>query len=195
MEKGLIMLARSRVVAGGFAVVYLAVLSGCAGVVPAGGGSGAAQITADFDLSGGLGTFETQAGVPAETRGTGNFDIGGAEASSGSVEVDPSIITVTPAAGPAKSNVAMQAGDPLIITVAIAPTDELDTVCDTGEQYGPFIVVLDENYVPVSIDPSSVTLTQNTLDLINVGEFSICLRVESPVDGTVTIESLRFTLR
>ena len=193
------MRARSRLLVTGLAMTGLFAVLGCTVSVPAGaaaaGGGGTPQFTAEFDLTGGLGTFEVQAGVPAENRGTSNFTIEGGTISSGSVELDPSVITVTPAAGTNKANVAMQANQTLIVTVQIAQADQIDTVCDVGEQYGPFTVVLDENYVPVSIDPSTVTLSQNTIDLINLGQFSICLRVESPVDGTVTIQNLVFNLQ
>jgi len=32
------------------------------------------------------------------------------------------------------------------------------------------------------------------VDLLNGGEFSLCIRVESPIDATVRIESLSFDL-
>lgn len=187
---------RSHLLLTGLAITSLVALGGCAAGVPAAGGGGVTpSFTAEFDLTGGLGTFEVQVGVPAENRGTGNFTIQGGTITSGWVELDPSVIVVTPAVGPNKADVAMQAAETLIVTVGIAPPDQIDTVCDTGEQYGPFTVVLDQNYVPVSISPSSVTLSQNTIDLINAGQFAICLRVESPVDGTVTIQNLTFNLQ
>ena len=61
-----------------------------------------------------------------------------------------------------------------------------------GETYGPFSVTLDENYVPVSIDPSSVTLSATTVALLNQGQTAVCLEVVSPVTGTVKISG--FTL-
>ena len=72
--------------------------------------------------------------------------------------------------------------------------DLVDTVCDVGEQYGPFEVVLDENLEPVSVSPSRDLLTRNTLNLINEGEFSLCIEVVSPVEGIVEIESFAFNL-
>jgi hypothetical protein len=82
----------------------------------------------------------------------------------------------------------------LEITAWIASADLLDTVCDVGEQYGPYEVTLDANYVPIAVQPATITLTQTTLDLLNGGEFSLCVQVVSPVSGTVRIESFTFNL-
>jgi hypothetical protein len=102
---------------------------------------------------------------------------------------------VTPSgSGAGKGSVNLQESGILEITVWIASGDEVETVCDTGEEYGPFSVKLEDN-VPVSVDPSEVTLSQNTLDLLNSGSFSLCIEVISPVDGIVTISSLTFNFR
>jgi hypothetical protein len=176
----------------GLAVTGLLVVVGSC-TRPGGGGGG--QITADFELDENLGEFEVQAGEPSENRGTGTFDLQGATVAAGTVSLTPEVVTVTAEeAGAGKMNVALQAGEPLVVTVRIADIDELETVCDDGEQYGPFEVTLDENNVPVSITPSEVDLSENTVDLINSGEISLCLRVVSPVSGTVTITRLTFIL-
>lgn len=146
-----------------------------------------------FELGDSLGGFEVEASVTTTNRGTGALGETSIEIGSGTLNLSPSAITVTPAdSGSGKGGVNQQAGEPLIVVARIAPLADLATVCETGEEYGPFSVELDENYVPVSVDPSSVTLTQDTIDLINIGEFSICLEVTSPVTGTVTIEQLDF---
>jgi hypothetical protein len=44
------------------------------------------------------------------------------------------------------------------------------------------------------VSPDSIELTQTTLDLLNVGEFSLCVRVECPIDATVEIVRLNFNL-
>ncbi len=146
-----------------------------------------------FELGAGLAEFEVQAGQAVRNSGSGAFDLSGLSIGSGSIELDPSVITVTPSGSvTGKGSVNLQESSTLEITVWIASGDEVDTVCDAGEKYGPFSVTLDENNVPVSVDPSEVTLTQNTLDLLNSGSFSLCIEVISPVDGTVTIGSLTF---
>ena len=177
------------------AIVVVGTIAGCPGVVTStGGGSG--QVTADFELGEGLRSFQVQAGQPAENFGRGTFDITGGAITSGTVALDPASVVVTPAnAGPDKAQLTMQAGEELVITVWIDAPENVDTVCDGGgEQYGPFNVVLDEDYVPVSIDPDEVTLSEATVELINAGEFAICIRVVSPIDGTVEITALTFTI-
>ncbi len=190
------MRSKSHLLVTGLAVFSLVSLGSCTTGIPSGGTGGSPQISGDFDLTqDGVGTFQVLAGEPVERPIRGSFSVENAVISSGSVALDPASITVTPAAGPTKGTAAMQVGEPLIVTVKIAPEDEIGTVCDSGETYGPFTVVLDENFFPVSIDPSTVTLTQNTVDLVNLGVFSLCLIVESPVDGTVTIDTLTFNLQ
>lgn len=154
------------------------------------------QIATEFQLDETLGVFEVEAGVPSSKRGTGLLPDTQLTIGSGSLEIDPSVITITPAdPGGNKGLVNLQQADiPLIVTVWIASVDLVDTVCDVGEQYGPFEVALDENFDPLSVSPPKVLLTRNTLSLINEGEFSLCIEVVSPVDGTVEIESFAFNL-
>jgi hypothetical protein len=174
------------------AIVVVGTSAGCPRVVTT-GGSG--EVTADFELGEGLRSFQVQAGEPTENFGTGTFTIAGGEVTAGVLVLDPANVIVTPAAGgPDKSQPTMQAGEELVITVWIDAPENEGTVCDDGEQYGPFTVVLDENYVPVSVDPAEVTLSEATVALINAGEFSICIRVLSTITGTVEITALTFTL-
>ncbi len=152
------------------------------------------QIPVPFTLNAALGGFEVEAGVPAENRGVvalGDMDI---TIGSGSIELDPDSITFVPANGTSGKGTVNLQDTTLVVTVSIATTEQLEVVCEEGEVYGPFEVTLDEDDVPVSISPSRVTLSQNVIDLLNGGEFSICLVVESPVDGTVTIDELILNL-
>jgi hypothetical protein len=175
----------------GVAVVTAWQVGGCGG----GLASLIPEQPVDFALGSGLGQFEVTAGQPAAKTGTGSFDLGEYSVGRGSVELNPNVITVTPSASSGnKGTVNLQQTTTLEITVWIAASAEIDTVCEAGEQYGPYNVTLDEDYVPVAIDPPQVTLSQSTLDLLNGGEFSLCIQVVSPVDGTVTIESLTFNL-
>lgn len=158
-----------------------------------GGGGKSLQVAIPFNLSEGLGEFEVEAGGFDDNPGTGSFEVTGGEIRGGSLEIDPQVITVTPT-GPGKEVVALQETSTLIITAWIAPIDEIDTVCGGGEQYGPYNVTLNEDNVPIAVDPPHIDLTDNTVDLLNGGEFSLCIRVESPIDATVRIESLSFDL-
>ncbi|MFH1108071.1 MAG: hypothetical protein V1790_02585 [Planctomycetota bacterium] len=153
------------------------------------------RIPVEFSLAGGLGTFAVTAGEPTQNRGTGSLADTQINIGSATMKIDPSNITITPAnGGGGKGTVNLQAGGTLVVSASIASADAVDTVCESGEKYGPFDIALDVNYQPVSVDPSSVTLSQNTIDLINGGEFSLCIEVTSPIDGTVTIAALSFSL-
>lgn len=150
------------------------------------------QTSVDFNLGESLGEFEVTADEPKDNSGTSQFDTP-VTIGRGSLELKPSAITVTPSGAP-KEVGTIQAESTLVVTVWIAPADEIDTVCGGGEEYGPFNVTLDDNNVPTAVEPSRVTFTQETIGLLNGGEFSLCVRVVSPIDGTVTIESLVFNL-
>jgi hypothetical protein len=171
-------------------VLALIALAGCPGA-PGGGGGGGGNVETSLILNEGLGTFDVEAGVPQRRTGTVTFSTAGGALQGGTLEITPSAITVEP--GGAKNAVLLQGGV-LTVTVWIAPLDAEETVCDTGEQYGPYAVTLDESNVPVAIDPSTVELTDTTLDLLTLGQFSICIEVVSPIDATVTIQRFQINL-
>lgn len=151
------------------------------------------QITSDFDLAEGMRTYDLQAEVPVEHTGTYSLADPGVTIGSGSLAIPVSVVSFTPAdTSGGKGAVNLQQIGTIEVTAWIASPDELDTVCGGGEEYGPFTIALDENSVPVSISPSSITLTQNTLSLLNGGEFTLCIRAVSTVDGILEIELLRF---
>ena len=175
------------------------VLVAMVGVIAAGcqtrrGGGGQVLIGTDFNLDDESGTFEVTADEPEQNRGSGTFNVEGFTVTSGTLELKPEAISFTPA-GPGKGTLNLQETTTLVITAWIGPLADLETVCDTGEEYGPYDVTLDEDMVPVSVDPAFITLTETTLDLINEGEFAFCLQVVSPADGTVQIGSLTFNLK
>ena len=122
--------------------------------------------------------------------GTITFDASGTPG-GGTVGLGTDGIQLAGAGG--KASVALQGGT-LVVTVWVAPIEQLDPVCEVGEQYGPYSITLNEDNVPTAIDPSTIELTDATLDLLAAGEFSICLEVISPIDGTVTIDRLEVEL-
>jgi hypothetical protein len=153
-------------------------------------------VPVDVPLGNNLGSFEVQAGVPLTHRGTVTGIDTTVEVGSGNLAFDTDDITVTPAdgGGGKRRDVNLQDTTVLIVTAWIDDVAALETVCEAGEEYGPFEVTLDENYVPVAIDPDHVNLSQTTVDLINGGEFSLCLEILSPIDATITIERLTLNL-
>jgi hypothetical protein len=152
----------------------------------------ALRVTIPVDLGEALGTFDVVAGEAVQHRATRGVPQSSIDIGSGTVAIDPDDITFTPADnGGGKIGANLQGGN-LIITAWIDAVDAVDAVCETGEEYGPFTVELDDDYNIVDVNPSSVTLTPTTIDLLNGGEFSLCIEVTSPVDGTVSIDTLTF---
>ena len=140
-------------------------------------------------------TITVEAGEAAAQRWLINMDLEDGEIAGGTVELDLNAITVTAQAdGNGNKSIAAQAMDPLEITFWVGPSADVNTVCEDGEQYGPFEIQLDENYQPVSVTPSTVTLTEGTLALLGEQQIALCMRVVSPVSGTVRIEQLILTL-
>jgi len=176
-------ISRAVAVSGGCVLGLLAV-AGCQPI----------RLPVTAALASSIGSFLVQAGVPTTQSGPVTFNnTTGISVGSGVLRLDPSVITVT-AAAPGKLVTLQAPSATLMVTARVAPLSERETVCETGETYGPFDVTLDATLQPVSVDPSSVALTQSTIALLNAGEFSLCLEVVSPVDGTVTIASLAFDL-
>lgn len=167
---------------GGLAV--LSIIAGC---------PSAFQQAAQISLGGGLNRYEVTAGEPLRKSGTAGLGDVPVTLGSGSIAIDPDVITVTPS-GAGKLGTLLQGTSTLQVTVWVGSLDESGTVCDTGDQYGPFEVTLDANLVPTAVSPSTVTLTQSTLDALNSGQFSLCIEIISPVTGVVTIASLTFNL-
>ena len=157
----------------------------------------AARVPYRFDLAGNLGTFVVTAGAPTQNDGTGNLGNSNPNISGGAILLSPDDITFTPAnTGTGKGLTTFQTGGgSFTVTAAIAAFADSATVCDTPvDEYGPFTVTLNADWTVNSISPSSIELESTTVDLINTSQFSLCLTVESTVDGTVTIDALSFQL-
>ena len=161
-----------------------------------GGCRNVARIPARFELGESLGSFVVTAGEATKNSGTGNLGDSNPNIGSGAIRLVPGDIAFTPAdTSGAKGLTTYQTGGTFTVSAGIASVGDVDTVCDTPvDEYGPFTVTLDADFNVTSITPSSVELDQTTIDLINAGQFSICLTVESTVDGTVTIDALSFLL-
>ena len=153
----------------------------------------------NVDLEEEVGLFQAQAGETVENSGTANVDTAGIPVQTGTISIDPSLVTVTPtsfAANAKRARTAQDAENTLEVTAWIAPLEDLDTVCggDSSEEYGPYTLTLDADNHPVSVTPESVTISENTLNLITSGEFSLCLRIVSTIDATIRIEKLTFNV-
>ncbi len=174
-------------------------VSGCGGVLP--------TIPVPIPL-GSASDFDVEAGTPRQQAfQTSGFNTGGLQVGRGSVELDPTVITVDEtdndalqlitcgdacalAGVDAATCTAVCEDGQLQVTIWVGLASEADTVCSTGDEYGPYLVTLDGENNPVSVDPSTATLQPKTIQAINNQAASICLEVISPVTGTVTIDSI-----
>jgi hypothetical protein len=172
------------------AMTILTAQFGCSSVTTSGGGGPA---TGTFTLDEDSQEFVVQAGVPAQVRLAGDFDLMGLQAEAGTLEIDLSAITVTATAEDGKGTTNFAPGDVVTVTIDIAGPEDLETVCTEGEEYGPFDITLGENNIPVSVDPSTVELSQNAVDLFNAGQFTICVTVEAPFDATIMVTSFNLS--
>lgn len=162
-------------------------------VLSVAGGCQPPTIPATIGLSPAIGSFVLEAGTAVMHAGTVNFNNdSGLTIGSGRLRLDPSVITFTPAAG--KFTAFQVVAETLTVTARVGPPEDVATVCETGETYGPFTVTLDENLQPASIEPDSVGLSQTTIDLLNAGSFSLCLEAVSSVNGTLAIPNMVFDL-
>ena len=150
------------------------------------------QIDVGVPLGTSLGQFDVEAGGSQEQAGTitdfqdgSNPTIG-----SGSVALKSSSITITPTETGDKGMTNLQSNDPIVVTAWIDTIDNAGTVCGGGEEYGPYSVYFDDDYNVTSISPAKITLSQNTIDLLNGGSFSLCVRVESPIGARIEISEL-----
>lgn len=83
-----------------------------------------------------------------------------------------------------KAIVHLQSTATAVLTWWVGPIGDEDTVCETGETYGPYTVTLDADGRPVSVDTEWVELTQQSREWYNAGQFSMCIQIEATRAGT-----------
>jgi len=161
---------------------------GCQSLIP--------TVTVTVGLDENLSSIDVVAGEANTKQGRvlfssdGNFSIG-----RGSLVIDPEALSFTASSTNAPKLISAQSmSDTIQVTAFVASPELLDTVCEVGEKYGPYTVTLDGTFQPTSVTPASITLTQDTIDLLNAGSFSLCLQVDSSVSGTVVLSSLNLNL-
>jgi len=156
-------------------------------------------------------SFDTTSGVPAAKTFTSNFtNDSGLEIGRGTLEIDPDAIDVTPdqskttqaipipeTCGAACSAAGVEgplctevcnAGS-VVVRVWVSLADEADPQ-QTGDEYGPYTVELDGEANPISVDPPTVELQEETIQAINAGSAKVTVEIISPYDGTVTLNAL-----
>lgn len=87
-----------------------------------------------------------------------------------------------------KSGNASMEGAQLFIRMAHAEQEA--TVCTEGDLYGPFDISLADNFQPESITPATAEATQQTLDIINTGSYSICVQILPVITAIADLNSL-----
>lgn len=174
-------------------------VGGCTSVLPT------VQIPVSLGSSS---AFEATAGEPLTKTFTANFDTAGITVGSGSVEVPLSAISIEPNAA-AKALQEVTCGDAcdvagvdsstcesvcnagnVSVTARVGLVGDIDTVCTTGDMYGPFLVMLDGENNPISVSPSSAAFQPKTLQALNAGSASFCVEVIAPISGTVNVGEL-----
>jgi hypothetical protein len=176
-------------------------IGGCGGLLP----------TIPLSISlGGNADFDVESGVPSTKTFSRTFsNDSGVDIGSGSMAVDASAITVTPDQAKTLQGIPETCGDAcdlagvpsatcnsvcnlgqVVVTVWVGAADEEDPQA-TGDEYGPYMVTLDGEANPVSIEPNSVQLQPKTIQAINDGEANVTVEVVSPFSGVVTLNSIR----
>lgn len=172
-----------------------AMISGCVATTPGGGtGGGSGSVPVAISLNGEVAAFEVTAGEPKEKTILIDLPVLDFTVSGGSFALTPDVISFEPAGPGGKGRVAAQTGPfDFDVTGFAFPRDPLGN-CGEGDTYGPYTVGVDADGQATSIDPNELDLLPDTIDLINTGNIAICLRVESPVSGTIRIREMRFNL-
>ena len=178
---------RKLVALSGLAVMVAVLqVNGCVALIP--------PQTVPFAL-GSSDTFQVEACVARENRLTvTDFDLAGFTIVRGSMTIDSSTITITPDADQTGECPGSSEARTFTIEVRLGAKGTEGTVCDDGERFGPYVVELDEDFKVVSITPSSVTLSQNAVDLLNGGDFVLCITVDTDFSGTIVVDEFLFTV-
>ena len=72
----------------------------------------------------------------------------------------------------------------------VGSAEQVDTVCEEGEVYGPFNITLADNFQPESVSPAEANATQQTLDVINTGSYSVCVQIMPSITAIADLNSL-----
>ena len=103
-------------------------------------------------------------------------------------------LTFTPEAG-ALSEGAVPLGEAAgQLWLRIDRAEAFSTVCTSGEVYGPFEITLDGLSQPSSVSPATTEASQSTMDIINLGAYSVCVQVVSPINAEVDLNNVGFQI-
>ena len=71
------------------------------------------------------------------------------------------------------------------VSLRVGDADDLATVCEEGQLYGPYTV--SGVTAPEIANTESISAEPSTVDLINFGQFAMCIQVSSPMDLSLSI--------
>lgn len=110
------------------------------------------------------------------------------------LRLDRDQITILPAPAGGKGSVNFHEGLGVKVTVHIASAAEVDTVCDSGESYGPFEVDFGALNEFESVTPTGAEPDAAMVALINTRSISVCIECTPEFAGIGRIEGFAFFL-
>ncbi len=166
-----------------FLVVTLIHSTGCVMQVTSVGENGEQSMRLEIPTSMLVGPLELQPGEQNEISRTFNVPVEmpfnsitvDMQATFGSTEITRDANATARVAGPA---VATRE-----VFYRVGPASEGEGVCQTGSIYGPFMVSVDANAEPMGVDPPSSELESDDVEVINSGDFAICV-IATPMNST-----------
>lgn len=115
----------------------------------------------------------------------------------GAIQIERADIKIE-SSGPRATIDFAQAGPPasrtVEITVWIGEESEVDSVCQSANRFGPYIVTVNQDFTVQSIRPRLFSFSEATRARLAEDRFSICFLVEANFDAHVEIRRLTFLL-
>lgn len=143
-----------------------------------------------------LAEFDVVADEPTEKSIAVNLQIpinANVEIAGGTFEFAPGDFSFEPA-GASKAMAAAELSPFNFEVTGYVFSKTIGGTCGHGDEYGPYEVAVDETGTILSVSPPAIALYATTVELIKTNDVALCLRVESPVGGTVRIHALHYEL-
>ena len=184
-------------------ILFAAALAAIIGVfwmISCGGGNGGSDGEISIAIGSSGQDHPLTAGETYSTVFTVTYDPGRFGGSFGALGLDLednlSNVVLSPDAGPGSlsGKVLPQGTMEGTLTLRIAGLEAAETVCAEGELFGPFTILLDDQHQPSSASPSSAEATSTAVDIINIGAYSVCVQVYSPIDALADLNRVDFNV-
>jgi hypothetical protein len=169
-----------------------------------GGGSGGGGRSLDGDITINIGSTGKNIPLQAEVTWSRAFSVNynvsgfGGPYTALSMDLQENLagIDFTPlvAAAAADSRARALVTDTGQMWLYVGRQEDFATVCESDQVYGPFDITLDAGSQPSSVSPATAQATPETMDIINIGAYSVCVKVVSPIDAEVDLNSVGFNI-